>query len=96
MKALSVGGRLTLTKSLLGSLPLYHFSLFEAPKSVIGHLEKLQRNFLYGGFEDKKKYVGLSGKLLSVLKREVNFEWDLLMENVGYKNYALSGKTLNN
>ncbi|GKD94613.1 RNA-directed DNA polymerase, eukaryota [Tanacetum coccineum] len=31
MNTLSIGGRLTLTKSVLGSTPLYHFSLFKVP-----------------------------------------------------------------
>ncbi|GJZ38643.1 reverse transcriptase domain-containing protein [Tanacetum coccineum] len=34
-KALSVGGRLTLIKFILGSLPVYYLSLFKAPLSVL-------------------------------------------------------------
>ncbi|GJR24032.1 putative RNA-directed DNA polymerase [Tanacetum coccineum] len=38
-KALSIGGRLTLIKSVLGSLPLYYFSLFKAPTKILNLLE---------------------------------------------------------
>nr|GEU79039.1 reverse transcriptase domain, reverse transcriptase zinc-binding domain protein [Tanacetum cinerariifolium] len=44
---LSIGGRLTLVKSVLGSLPLYHLSLFRAPTSVISLIEALRRNFFW-------------------------------------------------
>lgn len=54
-KALSFGGRLTLVKSVLSSLPLYYFSLFKAPSKVIEKLESIRRNFLWGGDENKKK-----------------------------------------
>ncbi|GJW06526.1 RNA-directed DNA polymerase, eukaryota [Tanacetum coccineum] len=35
LKMLSIGGRLTLLKLVLGSSPIYYMSLFKAPKSVI-------------------------------------------------------------
>ncbi len=44
-KVLSAGGRLTLLKSVLGSLPLYFFSLFRAPKSVMKLIESVRLNF---------------------------------------------------
>lgn len=47
-KILSFGGRLSLVKSVLGSLPLYFFSIFKAPISIIEKLEKIRRQFLWG------------------------------------------------
>ncbi|GKD02121.1 RNA-directed DNA polymerase, eukaryota [Tanacetum coccineum] len=38
---LSIGGRLTLVKAVLGSLPIYYFSLFKAPQKVINTLESI-------------------------------------------------------
>ncbi|KAL7597416.1 hypothetical protein Lser_V15G29053 [Lactuca serriola] len=40
-RSLSFGGRLTIVKSNLSSLPLYYFSNFKAPKKIIELLEEL-------------------------------------------------------
>jgi len=45
---LSKGGRLTLIKSILSSLPTYFLSLFPIPSSVANKLEAIQRSFLWG------------------------------------------------
>ena len=43
---LSKGGRLTLLKSTLSSLPTYYLSLFTIPSHVANKIEKIQRDFL--------------------------------------------------
>lgn len=48
-KFLSLGGRITLIKSSLSSLPLYYMSLLKASRGVIRELEKWQRRFLWNG-----------------------------------------------
>uniref|UniRef100_A0A2N9G1S1 Reverse transcriptase domain-containing protein n=1 Tax=Fagus sylvatica TaxID=28930 RepID=A0A2N9G1S1_FAGSY len=53
---LSKGGRLTLLKSTLSSLPTYFLSLFTIPISVVRRIEKLQRDFLWGGMGDEVKH----------------------------------------
>ena len=48
-KTMSFRGRLTLVKSVLGSLPLYYFSMmFLVPSSVIKQLERIRENFFWG------------------------------------------------
>nr|GEW52316.1 hypothetical protein [Tanacetum cinerariifolium] len=52
---LSIGVRLTLIKSVLGSLGIYYFSIFKAPEMVIKSLESLRANFFWGSHESSKK-----------------------------------------
>ena len=52
---LSKGGRLTLIKSTLSNLPIYFMSLFEIPRKVRLRLEKIQREFLWGDMEERRK-----------------------------------------
>ena len=53
---LSKGGRLTLLKSTLSSLPTYYLSLFTIPKAVATRLEHIQRTFLWGSSVEYFKY----------------------------------------
>ena len=46
---ISKGGRVTLIKSTLASMPIYQMSIFRMPKVVAKRLEKVQRDFLWGG-----------------------------------------------
>lgn len=52
-KTLSFGGRITLAKAVLGSLPTYFLSLFVAPVGIIDALEKIRRKFVWGGTNEK-------------------------------------------
>ena len=52
---ISKGGRLTLIRSTLSSLPIYFLSLFRMPKIVRSMLEKIQRDFLWGGGNLERK-----------------------------------------
>nr|GEV96766.1 RNA-directed DNA polymerase, eukaryota, reverse transcriptase zinc-binding domain protein [Tanacetum cinerariifolium] len=62
MKMLSIGGRLTLVKSVLGSMPIYHMSLFKVPAGVIRSLELMRSHFFNGHemFSRKATWVSLS------------------------------------
>ncbi|GJR57768.1 putative RNA-directed DNA polymerase, eukaryota, reverse transcriptase zinc-binding domain protein [Tanacetum coccineum] len=68
-KTLSFGGRLTLSKSILGSLRVYYFSIFKAPKMVIKKLESIRRKFFWGGGLDSNKIAWIAwDKVISPLK----------------------------
>jgi hypothetical protein len=56
MMYLSKGGRVTLIKSTLSNLPTYFMSLFPLPAGVANRIEKLQRDFLWGGLGEEFKY----------------------------------------
>ncbi|GJX29134.1 RNA-directed DNA polymerase, eukaryota, reverse transcriptase zinc-binding domain protein [Tanacetum coccineum] len=55
MKTLSNGGRLTLLKSILGSIPIYHLSLFKSPSKVLQRMESIRCRFFNGIETDSKK-----------------------------------------
>jgi hypothetical protein len=46
---LSKGGKVTLIKSTILNMPTYMLSLFPIPVQVANHIEKIQRDFLWGG-----------------------------------------------
>ncbi|RVW96590.1 putative ribonuclease H protein [Vitis vinifera] len=46
---ISKGGRITLVRSTLSNLPIYFMSIFQMPRVVRIRLEKIQRDFLWGG-----------------------------------------------
>lgn len=51
----SKGGNITLINSTLSNLPTYCLSLFPIPVGVTNHIEKIQRDFLWGGVSDEFK-----------------------------------------
>ncbi|GJR33625.1 RNA-directed DNA polymerase, eukaryota, reverse transcriptase zinc-binding domain protein [Tanacetum coccineum] len=60
LKSLSIGGRLTLIKSVLSSLPLYYMSSFKVPKGVLSKMESIRRNF-FNSVENAEKKMSLIG-----------------------------------
>ena len=53
---LSKEGRITLIKNTLSSLPTYFMSLLPIPVSVALRIDKIQRDFLWGGMGEGKKF----------------------------------------
>nr|GEX60757.1 RNA-directed DNA polymerase, eukaryota [Tanacetum cinerariifolium] len=51
-KTLSIGGRFTLLKSVLGSMPIFHMSIFKVPSYVLKTLESI-RSRLFNGQDHK-------------------------------------------
>uniref|UniRef100_A0A2N9IZD1 Reverse transcriptase domain-containing protein n=1 Tax=Fagus sylvatica TaxID=28930 RepID=A0A2N9IZD1_FAGSY len=87
---LSKGGRLTLLKSTLSSLPTYFLSLFTIPISVMRRIEKMQRDFLWGGLGDEVKHHLVSWDKVCAPK-EVG---GLGVRSLVLTNKALQGKWL--
>ncbi|KAJ0587441.1 hypothetical protein HanIR_Chr04g0163231 [Helianthus annuus] len=59
---LSFGGRVTLIKSVLNSLPSYYFSLYKAPAQVMKALERLRKDFFWGGSKECAKVSWMACK----------------------------------
>jgi hypothetical protein len=49
------GRAINLNKSTLSNIPTYYLSLFLVPMSVANRIEKIQRDFLWGGMGDEHK-----------------------------------------
>ena len=89
MKTLSIGGRLTLLKSVLGSMPIYHMSLFKVPMKVLHKMEAIRCHFFNGIDHNSKKSIwvkwskvlaskekgGLGVSNLYALNRALLFKW---------------------
>lgn len=54
-KYITLGGRLTLINSNSGNLPLYYMSLFKMPFTVARKTERIQRQFLWGDSNEKRR-----------------------------------------
>ncbi|MCI31176.1 putative ribonuclease H protein, partial [Trifolium medium] len=53
---LSFAGRVTLAKSVIEAIPIYPMMTTVVPKSCLDEIQKLQRRFIWGDTEDKKKF----------------------------------------
>ncbi|GJX66823.1 RNA-directed DNA polymerase, eukaryota, reverse transcriptase zinc-binding domain protein [Tanacetum coccineum] len=54
-RLLSVGGRLSLIKAVLGNLPTYYMSLYKMPVTIYNKLESMRSQFFIGGDQGSKK-----------------------------------------
>ena len=92
---ISKGGRITLIRSTLSSMPIYFMSLLHIPRVVRLRLEKIQKDFLWGGgalerkphlvkwdtvYSDKRK-GGLGVRRLSTLYRALLYKWNRRFAN---------------
>nr|GEV77981.1 RNA-directed DNA polymerase, eukaryota [Tanacetum cinerariifolium] len=71
----SIGGRLTLLKSILGSTPSYWMSLFKVPKAVLATMEAMRRDFFMGLMLMNGKLRGLNGLKFSCPRKMVVLEF---------------------
>lgn len=84
-KLLSIGGRLTLIKASLSSLPIYYMSLFPIPRGVIAQITCLQRNFLWNNYEGKNPFPLVRWDLIQIPKALGG----LNVSNLLYRNLGL-------
>ncbi|GJX42842.1 RNA-directed DNA polymerase, eukaryota, reverse transcriptase zinc-binding domain protein [Tanacetum coccineum] len=89
MKTLSIGGRFTLLKSVLGSTPIYYMSLFKVPLQVLRRMESIRSRFFNGIDVNEKKSSwfswnkvlaskdkgGLGVSSFYVMNRALMFKW---------------------
>ncbi|GJU82243.1 RNA-directed DNA polymerase, eukaryota, reverse transcriptase zinc-binding domain protein [Tanacetum coccineum] len=89
LKMLSIGGRLTLVKSVLGSMPIFHMSMFKVPSGILRILESIRCHFFNGHDMSSKKVSwvqwnkvlapkdkgGLGISSLYALNRGLMFKW---------------------
>ena len=87
---ISKGGRITLIKSTMASLPIYNMSLFRMPKSVVNRLEKLQRDFLWGGGSLERKVHLIKWEVVCTQREKGG----LGIRKIDSLNKALLGKWL--
>ncbi|GJW74496.1 RNA-directed DNA polymerase, eukaryota [Tanacetum coccineum] len=69
LKALSIGGRLTLIKSVLSSLSQYHMSIFKCLMGVLKPLESICSNFFNGVANSDKKLTLIGWKNILASKK---------------------------
>ncbi|GJV22275.1 RNA-directed DNA polymerase, eukaryota, reverse transcriptase zinc-binding domain protein, partial [Tanacetum coccineum] len=68
LKTISIGGRLTLLKSVLGSTPIYHMSMYKVPKTVLHTMEAIRARFFNGADNNSRKSSWVSWKQVMASK----------------------------
>ena len=84
------GGRLTLLKSTLSSLPTYYLLLFTISQHIADRLERIQKNFLWRSSNDVFRYPLVAWDKVVWLV-EIG---GLGIRKIGLFNQALLGKWL--
>ena len=85
---ISEGGRLTLIRSTLSNMPIYLMLVFRLPKGVQNRLEKIQRDFLWGGGSLERKIHLVNWKYACSSKEKGG----LGIRSLSIVNRALLGK----
>ncbi|KAK4286586.1 hypothetical protein QN277_003122 [Acacia crassicarpa] len=65
---LSMGGRITLAKTVISAIPLYPMQVSQLPVSVCKELERLQRRFIWGFSDSTKGFHPMSWERITLPK----------------------------
>ncbi|KAL8465386.1 hypothetical protein ACS0TY_034766 [Phlomoides rotata] len=87
-KNLSFGGKITLIQSVLSAIPNYCLSFYRIPKLIIKELISIQRDFLWGGCEERSKIPWIKWEVVCSEKSERG----LGIRELGRFNRALLSK----
>nr|GEW78114.1 hypothetical protein [Tanacetum cinerariifolium] len=68
MKTLSIGGRLTLLKSVLRSILIFHMSIYRVPSRVLQQMESIRNHFFNGNDNKKATWIKCSNVLADKAK----------------------------
>ncbi|GJY01241.1 RNA-directed DNA polymerase, eukaryota [Tanacetum coccineum] len=80
-KTLSIGGRLTLLKSVLGASPLYSMSIFKVPKGVLKVMESIRSNFFKGADPSENKILWVAWDKILASKKKGAIYGDMIDSN---------------
>ena len=88
-ESISIAGRVVLLKVVMDSIPAYWFHLFKVPAGIVEKIERLRRDFFWGGsVENSKKLHLISwGKICNPKQRG-----GLGLTSVKSRNLSLLGK----
>ncbi|WMV30189.1 hypothetical protein MTR67_023574 [Solanum verrucosum] len=64
-RILSFGGRITLIKHVLQSIPIHTMTSISPPKTTLNYIKRVTANFFWGWDKEKKKYHWASWETLS-------------------------------
>ncbi|GJR39300.1 RNA-directed DNA polymerase, eukaryota [Tanacetum coccineum] len=102
VKTLSIGGRLTLLKSVLGASPHYNMSIYKVPKGILKEMETIRSNFFKGADPSErkiswvswekvlasKKNGGLGVSSFHALNRALLLKWVLIRKGFNFTSHC--------
>nr|GEV14910.1 RNA-directed DNA polymerase, eukaryota [Tanacetum cinerariifolium] len=97
VKTLSIGGRLTLLKFVLGASPIYYMSIFKVPLRVLKVMESIRSRFFNGMDQSDKKVTSAAwnkviraiyGPSVGTHSTHLSFNWCSIVREV----HKLKGK----
>ncbi|MCH81151.1 putative non-LTR retroelement reverse transcriptase, partial [Trifolium medium] len=92
---LSFAGRVTLAKSVIEAIPIYPMMTNRIPKTCLEEIQKLQRKFIWGDTDERRKYHDVNWKIVTKPKcmgglglRRLETMNQACLAKVGWKLYT--------